>query len=60
MKLNQVRQMAKKHGIISVGKTKAYLIREIQVKEGNFDCFGKAVAFCDQVRCKYLRYCVQP
>ena len=58
MKLNQVRQMAKKHGIISVGKTKAYLIREIQVKEGNFDCFGTAMDYCDQLTCCFRPICL--
>ena len=58
MKLNQVRLMAKKHGIKSVGKTKTYLIREIQLKEGNFGCFGTATDYCDQMACCFRPICL--
>jgi len=35
------------------------VIRRRQLKEGNFDCFGKAVGgFCDQSNCKYLLPCL--
>ena len=50
MKFNQVQKMAAKYGIKSVGKTKVNLIREIQVAEGNFGCFGTAKDYCDQLR----------
>lgn len=34
------------------------LIRKKQLLEGNFDCFGKAQNFCDQVDCKYRQWCL--
>lgn len=57
MTLAELRATAKKHGINSFGKTKANLIREIQLAEGNFDCFGSAVAYCDQWGCLYRPLC---
>jgi len=29
-----------------------------QVREGNFDCFGSASVFCDQLICKYRGVCL--
>ena len=57
IKMQELRAMAKKHGINSFGKTKAALIREIQAAEGNFDCFGSAVEYCDQWGCRYRPLC---
>ena len=57
MKMQELRVIAKKHGINSFGKTKANLIREIQIAEGNFDCFGSAVEYCDQWGCHYRPLC---
>lgn len=34
------------------------LYRKRQLAEGNFDCFGKAEAFCDQDTCKYRVVCL--
>jgi len=34
------------------------LIHKKQRLEGNFDCFGKARSFCDQVECKYRQWCL--
>lgn len=40
-------------------RTVTPVIRRRQLKEGNFDCFGKAVGgFCDQSNCKYLLPCL--
>lgn len=58
MKMNEVRTMAKKLGINSFGKSKAALIREIQLKEGNFDCFGTAAGHCDQNACLFRSDCL--
>jgi len=33
-------------------------VRRKQIKEGNFDCFGKARSYCDQLMCKYRLICV--
>ena len=35
------------------------LFRKRQLREGNFDCFGKANYYCDQVNCKYKNLCVK-
>lgn len=35
------------------------IIRRKQLKEGNFDCFGKAGNYCDQFNCKYRRWCLK-
>ena len=58
MKFNEVQKMALKYGIKSVGKTKVNLIREIQVAEGNQDCFGTAIDYCDQLDCCFYAICL--
>jgi hypothetical protein len=34
------------------------LIHKKQLREGNFDCFGKACHYCDQHGCKYREWCL--
>ena len=34
------------------------LIHRRQLREGYFDCFGKADIFCDQDKCKYRPQCL--
>jgi DNA-directed RNA polymerase subunit RPC12/RpoP len=34
------------------------IYRARQLKEGNFDCFGKAKDYCDQWRCSYRQLCM--
>lgn len=34
------------------------IIHRKQRKEGNFDCFGTAGASCDQIECKYRKWCL--
>ncbi len=58
MKMQEVRQMAKRLGINSFGKTKTDLIREIQRTEGNFDCYGTALGDCDQEGCLFRPACL--
>lgn len=58
MKMQEIRSMAKKRGINSFGKTKTELIREIQRKEGNFDCYGTAGSDCDQLQCLFRSSCL--
>ena len=58
MKMNEVRAMAKKLDIKSFGKSKAALIKEIQLKEGNFDCFGTAGGYCDRDDCVFRAACL--
>ncbi|NLI81920.1 MAG: SAP domain-containing protein [Deltaproteobacteria bacterium] len=58
MKMQDVRAMAKRMGIKSFGKSKGELIREIQRAEGNFDCYGTATDFCDQLDCLFRSSCL--
>jgi len=58
MKMQEIRQKAKQFNILSFGKTKEALIREIQRAEGNFDCFHTASGFCDQWTCCYRADCL--
>jgi hypothetical protein len=59
MKMQDIRQMAKKLGINSFGKTKTDLIREIQRTEGYFDCYRTAVDDCDQHECLFRPSCLE-
>ena len=58
MKMNEVRAMAKELDIKSFGKSKEALIKEIQRKQGNFDCFGSAGDYCDQEDCVFRSACL--
>jgi hypothetical protein len=58
MKMQDVREKAKRFNIASFGKTKESLIREIQRAEGNFDCFHTAAEFCDQWACCFRSDCL--
>jgi hypothetical protein len=33
-------------------------VRRRQLREGNFDCFGRAVDYCDQMTCRYRDVCL--
>lgn len=58
MKMQEIRAMAKNLAINSFGKTKVELIKEIQRKEGNFDCYGTAKGYCDQSGCIFRPSCI--
>jgi hypothetical protein len=58
MKMQELRVMARTLSINSFGKKKADLIREIQRAEGNFDCFGTAERYCDQLDCCFRAICI--
>ena len=58
MKRNELERLAKSLGIKSIGKNKADLIKQIQRKQGNFDCFGSAVDYCDQFSCLFRASCL--
>jgi hypothetical protein len=60
MKMNDVVKRAKKLGIKAKAVKKGDLIRQIQRAEGNFDCFGTAVDFCDQWKCCFREDCLPP
>lgn len=57
MKIAEIRDIAKSHGIQpNVFKTE--LIKTIQLKEGNFDCYGTAYqGICDQSGCRWREDC---
>ncbi|HFQ13347.1 MAG TPA: SAP domain-containing protein [Gammaproteobacteria bacterium] len=59
MLMQQIRTIAKQHGI-KAGKTKkADLIRKIQQVEGNYACFGTASnGECDQLACLWREDCL--
>ncbi len=58
MKMQEVRAIAKNLGINSFGMTKAELIKEIQRKQGNFDCYATAGDYCDQLECLFRLSCL--
>ena len=60
MKITEVQKMAKKAGIKDTWKySKKDLIKTIQRKEGNFDCFATAVNYCDQSTCLWRQDCIK-
>ena len=58
MTVKELQKMAKGLGIKAGGLRKNELIREIQKKEGNFDCFATATEYCAQVDCLYRDDCL--
>jgi hypothetical protein len=58
MKMNEVRAKAKALRIKIRGVKKSDLIKEIQKREGNFDCFGTAKDYCDQWNCCFRQDCL--
>jgi hypothetical protein len=61
MKMGEVREKAKAVGLKKTfGLSKAELIHRIQRAEGNFDCFGTAKDFCDQLQCCFREDCLRP
>jgi hypothetical protein len=59
MNILQIRKMAKNLEIKTYRKKKADIIREIQIKEGNFPCFGTAKDWCDQINCLWRSDCLK-
>jgi len=60
MKLSEIQKKARELGIKNVNKSsKSDLIKAIQKKEGNFDCFGTAVDYCDRVECCWRSDCLK-
>jgi hypothetical protein len=58
MTVKELRKMAEAMGIKTTGLKKAEMIKEIQRTEGNFDCFGTATAYCDQMGCLFRENCL--
>ncbi|MDH5435639.1 MAG: SAP domain-containing protein [Gammaproteobacteria bacterium] len=58
MNIQEIRKIAKNHGIKTSRASKLNIVREIQRQEGNFDCFATAVdGECNQVKCKWRDDC---
>jgi hypothetical protein len=58
MKLTELHEIAKAHGINPDNIFKTELIRTIQMKEGNFDCYATAYSgVCDQFDCRWREDC---
>ncbi len=59
MKMGKIKKMAKSLGLkISPQMRRTEVIKAIQRKEGNFDCFGTAGAYCDQEKCLFMEDCL--
>lgn len=59
MKMEELRSIARSHGITPGKLSKAELIRSIQAGEGNFDCFATARGGeCDQPECLWREDCL--
>ncbi len=56
----ELKKFAQRYEIDPRGLTKTELIRGIQRKEGNFDCFASTpVANCDQPQCLWRDDCLE-
>jgi len=58
MKVKELRAIARDLGIRTNNLRKAELIRAIQLAEGNFECFGTAEDYCDQLNCLFRKDCL--
>jgi len=60
IRLVDIERKARSLGIKNTWKcSKKELIKAIQRAEGNFDCFGNAVAYCDQLSCCWRIDCIK-
>ncbi len=58
MKMKEIRTIAKARGVKPLKRTKAGLIKSIQLQEGNFDCFASArQQACSQADCLWRDDC---
>lgn len=58
MRTDDIRHMARDHGLRVAGLKKAELIHQLQLHEGNFACFATAVdGDCDQQACLWRQDC---
>ena len=58
MTVKELQKMAKAMGIKTSGLKKPEMIKQIQITEGNFDCFGTASSYCDQINCLFREDCL--
>lgn len=60
MRLAEIEKKAKNIGIKDTWKySKRDLIKNIQKKEGNFDCFGTAIGSCSESSCCWRSECLK-
>lgn len=60
MKIQRIREIAKKNGIASGKLDKTELIRAIQKAEGNNNCFATpSVRECNQMNCLWREDCLK-
>ena len=58
MKIQRIREIAREQGLALGKAEKVELIKAIQIKEGNFDCFATAYeGVCDQAGCQWREDC---
>lgn len=58
MKMQEIREIAKDYNIKTSRMSKLNLIHEIQLSEGNFNCFASAIdSECDQLGCIWREDC---
>jgi len=59
MQMQEIRTIAKEHGINAGKTTKVNLIRKIQQVEGNYECFAtKESETCGQMSCLWRNDCL--
>ncbi|MFH1889130.1 MAG: hypothetical protein ABH806_03470 [Candidatus Omnitrophota bacterium] len=60
MRLTEIQKKAREFEVKDIWRyPKKALIKEIQRREGNFDCFGTAVNNCDQIICCWRDDCLR-
>jgi hypothetical protein len=60
MEYKEIQNIAKLKGLVHVNLFKTELIKAIQTKEGNFDCYSTAHSGkCDQLDCLWREDCFE-
>jgi len=60
MRMSDIEKKARNSGIKDSWKfSKKELVKAIQRSEGNFDCFGTASNYCDQMVCCWRSDCLR-
>ena len=58
MKMQEIRKIAKENGLKTGKLNKTLLVKQIQISEGNFDCFASASNdYCNQANCIWQDDC---
>jgi hypothetical protein len=59
MKLQEIKEIAKKNSIKAGRMSKVELIKAFQRAEGNNDCFGASYYECNQINCLWREDCMK-